>query len=88
MWHQNLIEDYKKKLVNAPLGDKSYAFAFLLQPELFEEATPEVLALLDNPDFEHVVYTALKGLTQTQEMPLGKQEDVILQALVLLMTIA
>lgn len=80
MWHQNLIEDYKKWADASP-GEKMQGFAFLLQPELFEEATPEVLALLDNPDFEHAVYTTLKGLIQTRTMPLGGKEDVILQTL-------
>jgi len=81
MWHQNLIEDYKKSLVNATTWDKWQGFAFLVQPELFEEATPEVLALLDDPDFENVIYIYLRELTQSQEIPLGEKKAVILRAL-------
>ena len=81
MWHQNLIEDYKKSLVNATTWDKWQGFAFLVQPELFVEATPEVLALLDDPDFENVIYIYLRELTQSQEIPLGEKKAVILRAL-------
>ena len=81
MWHQNLIEDYKKSLVNATTWDKWQGFAFLVQPELFEEATPEVLALFDDPDFENVIYIYLRELTQSQEIPLGEKKAVILRAL-------
>lgn len=76
--YEKQIDFFKENFSSAFFGDQYMFLVSIILPGFFEETADELVEMLNDPNFESVVYLMLKGSIKefkTKESPLGAKEE-------------